>query len=56
MAKRDEEPFDTETLKITALEKIVRALGASVGWDRYYETQGAAIAAQPRLTAERTHR
>src|SRR5580704_6883391 len=49
--KRDEGTFDPESLKTTTAQKIVRALGTRVGWDRSYDTPEAVIAAEPQATA-----
>jgi hypothetical protein len=49
--KRDQSTFDVESLKITSAQKIVRALGTRVGWDRSYDTPAAAILAEPGTTA-----
>jgi hypothetical protein len=50
--KRIQDTFDVESLKITSAQKIVRALGTSMGWDRSFDTPAAAVAAHPQTTAD----
>ena len=50
--KRNQSTFDVESLQLTSAQRIVRALGTSLGWDRHYDTPAAAFVAHPQTTSE----